>query len=111
MDARTSVPQPINEPVLQYQPGSPGREALLKQLAALQGGSIDLPSTIGGESRLGSGEPMDVVQPHAHAKVLGTMHNATADDAKAAVAAAKDAAPSWRALPSDDRAPRAPHAA
>ena len=47
---------------------------------------------------------MDVVQPHAHAKVLGTMHNATADDAKAAVAAAKDAAPSWRALSYDDRA-------
>ena len=104
MDARTSVPQPINEPVLQYRPGSPEREGLLKQLAALQADSIDLPSTIGGESRLGSGEPMDVVQPHAHAKVLGTMHNATADDAKAAVAAAKDAAPSWRALSYDDRA-------
>ncbi|HZG98095.1 MAG TPA: aldehyde dehydrogenase family protein, partial [Nocardioidaceae bacterium] len=104
MDARTSVPSPVNEPVLTYAPGSAEREELLRQLAVLQASSIDLPATIGGESRLGSGEPMDVVQPHAHAKVLGTMHNATADDAKAAVAAAKDAAASWRALSYDDRA-------
>jgi len=104
MDARTRVPQPTNEPVLEYRPGSAEREALLQSLAQLQAQSIDLPLTVGGESRLGGGEPIDVVQPHAHARVLGTMHNSTADDAKAAVAAAKDAAAGWRALSYDDRA-------
>ncbi len=104
MDASTHVPQPYNEPVLEYRPGSPERESLLARLAQMSGEHVDLPLTVGGDSRPAGGEPIDVVQPHAHAKVLGTMHNATADDAKAAVAAAKEAAPAWRALSYDDRA-------
>ena len=36
--------------------------------------------------------------------MLGTLHNATRADARAAVAAARDAAPQWRALAFDDRA-------
>jgi len=60
--------------------------------------------TIGGEQRLAAGEPIEVVQPHRTAAVLGRMGNATADDVRAAVAAAKEAAPGWRALASEDRA-------
>src|SRR4051812_10739082 len=60
--------------------------------------------TIGGESRLGAGDPIDVVQPHARHHVLGTLRNATHQDAADAVAAAKAAGPGWRALSFDDRA-------
>jgi 1-pyrroline-5-carboxylate dehydrogenase len=49
--------------------------------------------TIGGEQRLGGGEPIDTIQPHRRAHVLGTMRNATHQDAQAAV----DAAPRGRA--------------
>ena len=41
---------------------------------------------------MAGGEPIDVVQPHAHAKVLGVTANAVAADAEAAVAAARAAA-------------------
>jgi 1-pyrroline-5-carboxylate dehydrogenase len=60
--------------------------------------------TIGGATHTGSGEPLDVVQPHKHAHVLGVTRNATDADAAAAVAAAKRAAPAWRAMSFTERA-------
>ncbi len=104
LDARTQVPTPVNEPVLTYAPGSPERVALRVRLTQMQAERIDLTCTIGGAERMGGGKRIDVVQPHARRHVLGTMKNATATDARAAVAAAKVAAPGWRALPYDERA-------
>ncbi|GAB2526205.1 L-glutamate gamma-semialdehyde dehydrogenase [Nocardiopsis aegyptia] len=104
MDAVTNVPQPKNEPVLAYAPGSAERAELVAKLDELGSQSIDLPMRINGESRMGGGERIDVVQPHRHAAVLGTMANATHDDARDAIAAAKAAAPAWRAMSFDDRA-------
>lgn len=105
MDAVTTPPPPINEPVEQYAPGSPERAAIVAQLEAFSAqGAIDLPCVIDGEERFGGGDPIPVVQPQAHAEVLGTLGNATTDDALAAVQAAQRAAPEWRALSFDDRA-------
>jgi 1-pyrroline-5-carboxylate dehydrogenase len=104
MDAVTHVPQPVNEPVLDYAPGSPERAAVEQRLAELGGTRHELTMTIGGEQRLGAGRKVKVVQPHAHRQVLGTLGTATKADAAAAVAAAKRAAPGWRALSYDDRA-------
>ena len=104
MDARTTVPTPTNEPVLDYAPGSRERAAVQARLAELAKEQHELTMTIGGEQRLGGGRPIDVVQPHARHEVLGTMGNATREDARAAVEAAKQAAPAWRAVPFDERA-------
>jgi len=104
MDAVTQVPVPVNEPVLDYAPGSPERAALEVALTELGNQSIDLPHTIGGAHVLGNGKKIEVRQPHARRKVLGTMRNATLGDAQAAVEAAKAAAPGWRELAFDDRA-------
>src|SRR4051794_16094478 len=104
MDARTSVPHPINEPVLDYRPGSAERSALEVRLAELQGERTDLTMTIDGVQRMGRGQRIAVRQPHAHRHVLGTMKGATRADAADAVAAAKKAAPGWRELSFDDRA-------
>src|SRR6185312_2246551 len=104
MDARTSVPHPINEPVLEYRPGSAERSALEVRLAELQGERVDLTMTIDGVQRMGRGARIAVRQPHAHRHVLGTMKGATKADAVDAVAAAKKAAPGWRELSFDDRA-------
>ena len=104
MDAVTRVPEPVNEPILQYAPGSAERadlEAALKDLAA---SPRELTATIGGRRRMASGERVDIVQPHARHHVLGTTANGTADDAREAVAAAAAAAPAWRELAYDDRA-------
>jgi 1-pyrroline-5-carboxylate dehydrogenase len=49
-------------------------------------------------------EVMEVVQPHRKDAVLGRLGNATAADARAAITAAKAAAPAWRRLPFEERA-------
>jgi 1-pyrroline-5-carboxylate dehydrogenase len=104
MDAVTQVPVPRNEPVHDHAPGSPERAALEARLKELAAEPVELTMTVGGEQRLAAGEPIEVVQPHRTAAVLGRMGNVTADDVRAAVAAAKEAAPGWRALASEDRA-------
>ncbi len=104
MDAVTQVPVPVNEPINSYAPATPERDALQSKLTELAADRIELTQTIGGEQRLGGGDEIDVVQPHRHAHVLGTLRNATAADVTAAVSAAKEAAPAWRALPYDERA-------
>jgi 1-pyrroline-5-carboxylate dehydrogenase len=100
----TQVPVPYNEPVLDYAPGSPERATLEVALAELGGTQRELPHTIGGEHVVGTGRRIVVRQPHAHRKVLGTLRNATVKEARAAVDAAKAAAPGWRELSFDDRA-------
>jgi 1-pyrroline-5-carboxylate dehydrogenase len=104
MDARTTVPTPVNEPVRDYAPGSPEREALLSELARLGGETRDLPQVIGGQERMSRGPATAVRQPHAHAKVIGTLRTATTSDAADAIDAAAVAAPGWRALSYADRA-------
>jgi 1-pyrroline-5-carboxylate dehydrogenase len=104
MDAVTRVPVPVNETVLDYAPGSPERAAVQGALADLAATRIDLPMVIGGREVMGRGRKVDVVQPHAHRKVLGTMKMATKDDAATAIDAARAAAPGWADLSFDDRA-------
>ncbi|MGF7121104.1 L-glutamate gamma-semialdehyde dehydrogenase [Rhodococcus sp. BE178] len=104
MDAVTQVPAPHNEPVHSYAPRSSERDRLRKSLADHMSAAIEIPHVIGGKHRPGSGEPMEVVQPHRHSSILGTITNATYDDARAAIDAATAAAPAWRDLPFDERA-------
>ncbi|SES18434.1 delta-1-pyrroline-5-carboxylate dehydrogenase [Lentzea xinjiangensis] len=104
MDAVTQVPAPVNEPVLQYAPGTPERAELQAKLAELQKEPLELTMTIGGEQRMGGGERFDVVQPHNHRSVLGTLAGATQQDTTDALRAAREAAPAWRAMSFDDRA-------
>src|SRR5919199_20708 len=103
-DAVTQVPPPVNEPPHTFTPGSPERAALEARLKQVAAESVELTLTIGGEQRLGGGEPIQVVQPHRKDAVLGRMGNATAADVRAAVAAAKQAAPGWRRLGFEARA-------
>jgi 1-pyrroline-5-carboxylate dehydrogenase len=104
MDAVTSVPVPANEPVRQYAPGSAERARLEAKLKELAAEPVELTQTIAGRQQLGGGEPIDTVQPHRHAHVLGTMRNATAADVTEAVDAAKDAHHDWSRMSYDDRA-------
>ncbi|QNN53599.1 L-glutamate gamma-semialdehyde dehydrogenase [Nocardioides mesophilus] len=104
MDAFTTPPAPVNEPNLTYAPGSAERAALEQELERQEALQLDLTATIGGEKRAGGGQEIPVVQPHDHQHVLGVLHNSTQDDARAAIAAAADAAPGWRAMSFDDRA-------
>ena len=104
MDAVTHPPLPVNEPNLTYAPGSPERAALEVELARQEGEQRELSATIGGRKVTGGGAEHQVVQPHDHGHVLGVLHGASQDDAKAAIEAAREAAPGWAALDFDDRA-------
>lgn len=104
MDAVTTPPAPTNEPNLTYAPGTPEREALQAEIAKLERRPKNLRGYIGGRWKAGGGAEIDVVQPHDHQHVLGTLKNSTQADARAAIKAAGDAAPQWRAMDFDDRA-------
>ena len=104
MDAQLALPIPRNEPVRGYPPGSAERAALSARVAALRAGRLDLTMTIGGRQSMAGGPAIEVVQPHRRHEVLGVTGNASRADAAAAVAAAKQAAPGWRALPFSERA-------
>ncbi|GAA4904815.1 delta-1-pyrroline-5-carboxylate dehydrogenase [Stackebrandtia albiflava] len=104
MDALFQVPTPVNEPVRTYAPGSAERDSLTRRLAELADIQHDLPMTVGGVERVGGGDPLDVVQPHKHAHVLGVTRNATDADVAAAVSAAKAAAPEWHRKTFHERA-------
>jgi len=103
MDAVTHPPLPVNEPVLDYAPGSAEREEITQALKGYAG-PVELNAVIGGKSHWPSGGPLDVVAPHDHARVLGRTANSTMVDARAAVDAALAAANDWRAMDFDSRA-------
>ena len=104
MDAVSRTPVPVNEPVRQYQPGSHERAALESKIKELAGQRAELTMTIAGRQQMPGGDLIDVVQPHNHHHVLGRYGQATDVDVAAAIYAAKQAAPGWRALSFDDRA-------
>jgi 1-pyrroline-5-carboxylate dehydrogenase len=104
MDAISNVPTPANEPVYGYAPGSAERATLESRIKELSGSAAELTMTVGGERRMAGGRPIDVVQPHSHASVLGRTADATPGDVRAAIDAALEAGRAWRALPFEERA-------
>src|SRR6476659_4429369 len=104
MAAITHPPAPVNEPNLTYAAGSPERASLELALKRQEDQQVDLTATIGGRKKMGGGAETPVVQPHDHGHVLGVLKNSTQADARAAIAAAKQAAPGWAAMPADERA-------
>lgn len=104
-DALTAVPLPVNEPIRGYAPGSAERASLAARIGSLvAAGPVEITATIGGEQVPGTGAVRDVVSPHEHARVLGHAAAAGPEQAKAAIAATREAAPGWRSLSIDDRA-------
>ncbi|MGH3716862.1 MAG: L-glutamate gamma-semialdehyde dehydrogenase [Micromonosporaceae bacterium] len=104
MSAVIAVPEPRNEPPRDYAPGSPEAESLRRRLDELAAESTELTLTVDGDHRMAGGDEITVVQPHRHAHVLGVTRQATNSDVADALAAAKRAAPGWRALPYQERA-------
>ncbi len=104
MDAVTAVPQPRNEPVLTYAPGSPERERVADALKAVAAETVEITLTVDGEQRPGTGDELVVRAPHRHDLVLARGRASTSGDASLAIDAALKAAPAWRELSFDARA-------
>jgi len=97
------VPQPDNEPVLGYTPGSPERASLTEALGVVAGEKLDIPALVAGEEVRGE-KTSKVVMPHDHQHVLAEVHHASAADVDEAIAHAMKVAPAWAAMPFEERA-------
>ena len=97
------APEPYNEPVKSYAPGSPEREELSRRLRELASQQLDLPLVIGGEE-VRTGDTFEAVMPHRRAHVLATVHKGGAAEVERAVAAAATAWQDWSRTPWEERA-------
>ena len=97
------LPQPVNEPVRDYPPGSPERASLKARLDEMAGRQIEIPMVIGGEE-VRTGRTADVVMPHDHQHVLGQYHQGGEEEVARAIAAAADARREWAELSWEARA-------
>ena len=97
------VPEPINEPINSYAPGTPQRAELKARLKSMAAEKVDIPLIIGGRE-IRTGNLHDVVMPHDHGHVLGQYHLAGPEHIQQAIAAAAAARREWSAWPWEDRA-------
>jgi 1-pyrroline-5-carboxylate dehydrogenase len=97
------VPEPYNEPVKGYVPGSPEREEVRRRLDELSSQRLEIPLVIGGED-VQTGDTFEAVMPHKRSHVLGDVQKGGAAEVDRAIAAAADAWEDWSRTPWEDRA-------
>jgi 1-pyrroline-5-carboxylate dehydrogenase len=97
------LPQPSNEPVRGYLPGSPERASLQKELERQLANPVEIPLVIGGKE-VRTGDLVEIRAPHDHSKILGHYHRAGREHAEMAVQAANAARDDWSRMPWDARA-------
>ena len=96
-------PMPVNEPVLNYAPGSKEKLALKKVLKELKSEKVDVPMYIGAEE-IRTGNKKEIRPPHEIKHLLGTYHEGDASHVKKAIAAALKAKEKWAGLSWENRA-------
>ena len=97
------VPEPRNEPVKTYAPGSPERAEIKSVLNAMAAERVDIPLVIDGQ-HISTGKTSPVVSPHNHKHVLADSHEAAAAHIQAAIDASRRAQKDWGSWSFDDRA-------
>jgi 1-pyrroline-5-carboxylate dehydrogenase len=96
------VPEPYNEPIKSYAPGTPERSELQAKLKEMQSQKLDIPLIIGGkEVRTGNTSPLRV--PHDHSIDLGVYHKAGEKEVNMAIEAALEARQEWSEMPWEHR--------
>jgi 1-pyrroline-5-carboxylate dehydrogenase len=96
-------PQPYNEPIGGFEPGSPERARLQLRLEQMRGERPELPLVIGGKD-VATGDLRPAVMPHDKAHVLADVHQGTAEHVHQAIDAATEAAKDWSRWPWEERA-------
>jgi 1-pyrroline-5-carboxylate dehydrogenase len=97
------VPQPVNEPVRDYAPGSAERASLQLRLEQMRNERIEIPLVIGGKD-VETGNLKQAVMPHDKEHVLADVHQAGPKEIEAAIQASADAWEDWHRMPWEDRA-------
>jgi 1-pyrroline-5-carboxylate dehydrogenase len=102
-DGTYRVPDPVNEPIRGYAPGSAERASLEAAIAAQRDEVVDAPNVIAGED-VRTGEIFTQRAPHDHGLTLAEVHAAGAAEVQRAIEAAEVARRDWAAMPFADRA-------
>lgn len=97
------VPQAINEPVLNYSPGSPERESLKSALRKMRGEVMDIPMYIGGKE-VRTDKKVRMAPPHDHAHTLAHYHAGDKSHVEQAIDAALKAKEEWASFSWEHRA-------
>lgn len=103
MNAIFKVPFPINEPVLEYAPGSTERSKLKAALAEARTKIEDIPMYIGGKE-IRTGNTHDIYPPHDLGHKIGFFHRGDKSHVNQAIEAAMAAKPAWEAMDWEMRA-------
>lgn len=98
-----NYPLPVNEPVLNYAPGSAEKKRLKEVLAELKSTEIDVPMYIGNKE-VRTNKKHVLHPPHEHKHVLGYFHEGEEKHVQQAVEAALAAKESWANMSWESRA-------
>ncbi len=98
-----SYPLPLNEPVLNYAPGSAEKKGLKEVLAELKKQEADIPMFIGNKE-VRTGKKIALHPPHEIAHTLGYYHEGNEKHVQQAIDAALAAKENWANLSWENRA-------
>jgi len=98
-----NVPEPVNEPVKQYAPGSTEKAELEAKLKGMKSEQIEIPMFIGGEE-VRSGNLVPISPPHDHQHILGNYHQGDKSHVEQAIEAAMAAKKEWANMDWEHRA-------
>ncbi len=102
-NAVINIPEPVNEPILNYAPGSPERAALKKALDTMAGEKLEIPLIIGGKE-VRTGNMGKVTMPHDHGHVLAEYHKAGPKEVQQAIDCAVASQKMWQSFRWEERA-------
>ncbi len=97
------VPQPVNEPVKAYLPGSPEKIQLKQALHHLKSNTVDIPMYIDGQE-IRTHEQKEIHPPHQKHHILGQFHWGNATHAELAIQASLKAKNDWENFSWEQRA-------
>jgi 1-pyrroline-5-carboxylate dehydrogenase len=97
------VPEPKNEPVYSYAPGTDERKKLEKALKELKKEKYDIPMVIDG-NEVRTDKAVKITAPHDHSLELGRYYQGGPNEIEAAIKAAARAKNDWEFMPWEERA-------
>lgn len=97
------IPPAVNEPILNYAPGSNERKLLKEVLKNAYTVQVDVPMYIGGRE-IRTNNKKEIRPPHNHRQVIGHYHQGDKTHVEHAIKAALSAKVNWENLPWEQRA-------